>query len=117
MNPLDFNLGHVANEDIDQWLGGNTTLAAEVRAKIGMVNYCIAGLKGMDSFELAELNFYIMGDAFLKNLYTVKRQQRQPCRVVCTKHWQQVVMKWSTISPSCHECLFRYTETKTWITR
>lgn len=52
---------------------GNESLAAEIRAKMeDVTDYCVAGLKGLDSSLISETNdFYVIGAAFLKNWYTV----------------------------------------------
>lgn len=71
INPLDFNIGKLANEDVDLFTQGNKTLAAAVRDKIDVADYCFAGLMGLDFGESEDFNEYIVGDTFLKNWYTV----------------------------------------------
>lgn len=60
-------------EDVDHITLGNKTLAAEIRTKIDMADYCIAGLEGMEFLTRVseDDNFYVVGDTFLKNWYTV----------------------------------------------
>ncbi|KAH8770105.1 aspartyl protease [Diaporthe sp. PMI_573] len=53
INPLDFNTGKLAAKDINYLSGGNNSLAAEIRAKTDMADYCIAGLKGNDKMTIA----------------------------------------------------------------
>lgn len=51
---------------------GNESLAAEIRTKMEVTDYCVAGLKGVEIQSASETtNLYIIGAAFLKNWYTV----------------------------------------------
>lgn len=48
---------------------GDSTLAAEVSAKLSLADYCIAGFMGGDVSSTE--NLYVVGDTFIKNWYTV----------------------------------------------
>lgn len=69
INPLDFNIGPLVEDDIDLLVMGNQTLAAQVSAKLSLADYCIAGFMGGD-ISTTE-NLYVVGDTFIKNWYTV----------------------------------------------
>ncbi|KAK7735091.1 hypothetical protein SLS63_004077 [Diaporthe eres] len=73
ISPVDFNIGKVAPEDVDNIVMGNESLAAEIRTKMeNVTDYCVAGLKGLHIDSVSESNnFYVIGAAFLKNWYTV----------------------------------------------
>lgn len=73
ISPVDFNIGKVAPEDVDNIVMGNESLAAEIRTKVeNVTDYCVAGLKGRHIDSASESNnFYVIGAAFLKNWYTV----------------------------------------------
>lgn len=60
-------------EDVDHITLGNKTLAAEIRTKIDVADYCIAGIDGrkLETGFSEDDNFYLVGDTFLKNWYTV----------------------------------------------
>ncbi|KUI67760.1 Cathepsin E [Cytospora mali] len=69
INPLDFNIGPLEEDDVDMLVLGNKTLAAEVSSKLSLEDYCIAGFMGGD-ISTTE-NLYVVGDTFIKNWYTV----------------------------------------------
>lgn len=69
INPLDFNIGPLEEEDIDMLVLGDKSLAAEVSAKLSLEDFCIAGFMGGD-ISTTE-NLYVVGDTFIKNWYTV----------------------------------------------
>lgn len=72
ISPLDFNIGKVAPEYVDNIAMGNESLAAEIRTMMEVTDYCVAGLKGIEIQSASEAtNLYIIGAAFLKNWYTV----------------------------------------------
>ncbi|KAG6360358.1 hypothetical protein INS49_011416 [Diaporthe citri] len=73
ISPVDFNIGKVAPEEVDEIAMGSESLAAEIRTKMGEVtDYCVAGLKGVQiNSASGTTDLYVIGAAFLKNWYTV----------------------------------------------
>lgn len=70
INPLDFSIGAVSEEDIEMLALGNSAVIDEIQsAKIDLSGYCISGLAGEDITETE--NLYVVGDTFIKNWYTV----------------------------------------------
>lgn len=70
INPLDFSIGAVSEEDIATLALGNTAVMNEIEsADIDLSDYCIAGLAGGDVSETE--NLYVVGDTFIKNWYAV----------------------------------------------
>lgn len=71
INPLDFKLGSLSLDDVEDLVLGNVTLATQVRELITPEagGYCIAGFSGGDLTGLDD--FYIVGDTFIKNWYSV----------------------------------------------
>lgn len=70
INPLDFSIGAISEEDISMLALGNTAVMDEIQsANIDLSGYCIAGLAGGDVSETE--NLYVVGDTFIKNWYTV----------------------------------------------
>lgn len=67
INPLDWNLGAVSDEDIEMLALGNQTLVDDVYATAGSIDdLCISGLIGADLTSIE--NLYVIGDVFIKNV-------------------------------------------------
>lgn len=70
INPLDFSIGAVSEDDIEMLALGDAAVARELRAAaIDFSGMCISGLAGGD-LSTTE-NLYVVGDTFIKNWYTV----------------------------------------------
>lgn len=70
INPLDFSIGAISEEDIEMLALGDSAVVEEIQsAQLDLSNYCIAGLAGGDISE--SQNLYVVGDTFIKNWYTV----------------------------------------------
>lgn len=72
LNPLDFSIGALEDEDIEMLALGNQTLVDQVAAAnvtSELANFCLAGLAGADLTDIE--NLYVVGDTFIKNWYTV----------------------------------------------
>lgn len=70
INPLDFSIGAISEEDIEMLALGNSAVVEEIQsAQFDLSSYCIAGLAGGDISE--SQNLYVVGDTFIKNWYTV----------------------------------------------
>lgn len=70
INPLDFSIGAVSEEDIEVLALGNSAVVNAIQsANIDLSNSCIAGFAGGDISETE--NLYVVGDTFIKNWYTV----------------------------------------------
>lgn len=67
INPLDWNIGAVSDEDIEMLALGNQTLVDDVYATAGSIDdLCISGLIGADLTSIE--NLYVIGDVFIKNV-------------------------------------------------
>lgn len=70
INPLDFSIGSISEEDIETLALGNSAVVQQIKtAQLDLSGYCIAGLAGGDITETE--NLYVVGDTFIKNWYTV----------------------------------------------
>lgn len=71
INPLDFSIGAISEETIEDLALGNQTIVNDLKSfaassASGLSNYCIAGLIGADLTDIE--NLYVVGDVFIKNV-------------------------------------------------